>query len=54
MDYILTKTKLIDLDNPEKSLLLLKPLNEVKHGGGKKFIIGDLGYQSFRNWIKPE
>ena len=52
MDYILTKTKLIDLDNPEKSLLLLKPLNEVKHGGGKKFIIGDLGYQSFRNWIE--
>jgi len=27
-------------------------LNEVKHGGGKKFIIGDLGYQSFRNWIE--
>ena len=52
MDYILGKTKLIDLENPEKSLLLLKPLNEVKHGGGKKFLIGDLGYQSFRNWIE--
>jgi len=52
MDYILGKTKLIDLENPEKSLLLLKPLNEVKHGGGKKFLVGDLGYQSFRNWIE--
>ena len=52
MDYILAKTKMIDLENPEKSLLLLKPLNEVKHGGGKKFLVGDLGYQSFRNWIE--
>lgn len=52
MDHILGKTKLIDLESPEKSLLLLKPLNEVKHGGGKKFIMGDLGYQAFRNWIE--
>ncbi len=52
MEYIIAKTKLIDLDNPEKSLLLLKPLNEIKHGGGKKFLQGDLGYQAFRNWIE--
>src|SRR5262249_41060735 len=33
----LRKSRLIDVDEPEKSLLLLKPLNQVKHGGGKKF-----------------
>jgi hypothetical protein len=52
MNYLLNETKLIDTTNPEKSLLLLKPLGEVKHGGGKKFLPGDLGYQGFRAWIE--
>ena len=45
-----TRSKLIDVDNPEKSLLLRKPLNEVKHGGGKKFLPGDQGYKAFRGF----
>ena len=51
MDYLLA-SKLIDLDDPEKSLLLTKPLNTVKHGGGIKFVIGDQGYKAFRAWIE--
>jgi hypothetical protein len=37
---------------PEKSLLLLKPLNIVKHGGGQKMLMGDLTYKAFRAWIE--
>jgi hypothetical protein len=51
MDYLLA-SKLIDYENPEKSLLLTKPLNEVKHGGGIKFVVGDQGYRAFRAWIE--
>lgn len=47
MDYILAKTKLIDLDNLEKSLLLLKPLNEVSD---KTTIVGTGEFKG--NW-KP-
>jgi hypothetical protein len=50
MEYLLA-SKLIDWENPEKSLLLAKPLNEVKHGGGIKFVVGDQGYKAFRAWI---
>jgi hypothetical protein len=51
MDYLIA-SKLIDTKEPEKSLLLLKPLGEVKHGGGKKFLPGDLGHKAFRTWIE--
>ncbi len=51
MEYLLA-SKLIDIENPEKSLLLTKPLNEVKHGGGIKFVVGDQGYKAFRAWIE--
>jgi hypothetical protein len=51
MEYLLG-SKLIDLKNPEKSLLLTKPLGEVKHGGGIKFVVGDQGYRAFRAWIE--
>jgi len=51
MDYLLA-SKLIDLANPEKSLLLTKPLNEVKHGGGIKIVVGDQGYKAIRGWIE--
>lgn len=52
MTYLIRTKHLIDLDNPEQSLLLLKPLKEVDHGGGKKFVKGDLGYKDFRAWIE--
>src|SRR5262245_26222033 len=51
MDY-LRDSKLIDLKQPEKSLLLLKPLGAVEHGGGVKFVLGDQGYKSMRTWIE--
>ncbi len=50
MDYLMA-TKLIDIENPEKSLLLTKPLGE-KHGGGIKFVVGDDAYKGFRTWIE--
>lgn len=51
MDYLLA-SKLIDLDDPEESVLLTKPLNKVKHGGGVKFVVGDQGYKAVRAWIE--
>ena len=48
----LRTSKLIDVDAPEKSLLLRKPLGEVKHGGGKKFVVGDQGYEAFRAFLE--
>jgi hypothetical protein len=50
LSYLRT-TKLIDVNDPEKSLLLLKPLGTVKHGGGKKFVPGDQGYTAFRAFV---
>ena len=47
----LRTSKLIDVDDPEKSLLLQKPLAAVKHGGGKKFVPGDQGYKAFRDFL---
>ncbi len=52
MTYLIRTKHLIDNENPEKSLLLLKPLKEVEHGGGKKFLKGDLGYKGFRTWLE--
>lgn len=51
MNY-LVGSKLIDVRSPEKSLLLLKPLQAVEHGGGKKFLLGDQGYRAFRTWLE--
>jgi len=48
----LAKSKLVDRDRPEKSLLLAKPLNTVKHAGGQKFSVGDEGYKAFRTWLE--
>jgi hypothetical protein len=50
MDYLLG-SKLIDTADPEKSLLLTKPLGAVEHGGGIKFAPGDQGYKAMRAWI---
>ena len=47
----LIASKLIDPKQPEKSLLLRKPLGE-KHEGGLKFVVGDDAYKGFRRWIE--
>ena len=51
LDYLM-QSKLIDVKQPEKSLLLQKPLGEVKHGGGIKFIRGDQGYKAMRTFLE--
>ena len=43
---------LIDLAQPDQSQLLLKPTNQVKHGGGQKLVIGDRTYKQFRQFIE--
>jgi hypothetical protein len=48
---------LVDIEQPERSLLLLKPLAEggggVPHGGHEKFSPGnDPGYDNFVYWLK--
>src|SRR5205085_9762826 len=51
MDYLLA-SKLIDPADPEKSLLLQKPLGKVEHKGGIKFAVGDQGHKAFRQWVE--
>jgi hypothetical protein len=51
LDYLRT-AKLINIDEPEQSLLLLKPLNAVKHGGGLKIVKGDQGYKAIRAFVE--
>ena len=51
MAYLL-RSNLINFATPENSALLRKPLGEVKHGGGIKFVKGDQGYRAFRAWIE--
>ncbi len=42
----------IDLTNPEKSLLLLKPTASVPHGGGKRFAVDSLEYRAILAWVR--
>ena len=51
MDYLIA-SKLIDPADPDKSLLLQKPLGKLKHEGGIKFALGDQGHKAFRRWIE--
>jgi hypothetical protein len=51
MKYLIDK-KLVDPKQPTRSSFLLKPLNEVKHGGGQKMRRGDAGYMAFRTWLE--
>jgi len=51
LDHLL-ENDLIDLKAPEKSLILLKPTNQVKHGGGVKMTVGDRTYKQFRAFIE--
>ena len=50
LEYLVI-SKLIDPQQPEKSLLLRKPLGE-KHEGGLKFVVGDDAYKGFRKWVE--
>ncbi len=42
----------IDLKEPAKSLLLLKPTGSVPHGGGPRFDVGSADYKTILNWVK--
>lgn len=48
----LMSTKLMNVKTPRESLLLVKPLMEVDHGGGKKMLVGDQGYQLFLSFLE--
>jgi hypothetical protein len=48
----LIESENINIGAPERSRLLLKPLNEIKHGGGQKMLVGDMSYKAFRTWIE--
>jgi hypothetical protein len=50
MRYLLDSEN-INAKQPERSRLLLKPLNEIKHGGGQKMLPGDMTYKAFRTWL---
>jgi len=50
MRYLLNSEN-INVKQPERSRLLLKPLNEIKHGGGQKMLPGDMTYKAFRAWL---
>lgn len=50
LNYML-EADLIDTDEPEKSLLLMKPTVQVEHGGGQKMVIGDRTYKQLRRFI---
>ena len=50
MRYLLDSEN-INIKQPERSRLLLKPLNEIKHGGGQKMLAGDMTYKAFRVWL---
>jgi hypothetical protein len=39
------------LDDPGRSLLLLKPTSAVPHGGGERFAVGSIEYRAIAQWI---
>lgn len=41
----------IELSDPGRSLLLMKPSTAVKHKGGKRLEVGSKDYQTIANWI---
>jgi uncharacterized protein DUF1553/uncharacterized protein DUF1549 len=42
----------VNLQEPEQSLLLLKAVAQVPHGGGMRFKKGSVEYQTLLNWLK--
>ena len=41
----------VDLAEPARSLMLLKPTLTIAHGGGKRFAVGSLEYRILSEWI---
>ena len=46
------KVPRIDLKEPEKSLLLMKPTMAVAHGGGPRFALDSRDYRTILGWIQ--
>ena len=46
------KVSRIDLKEPEKSLVLLKPTFSVPHEGGLRFEVGSADYETILNWVR--
>jgi hypothetical protein len=42
----------INLRDPAKSLILLKPTSSVEHGGGERFKVGSLEYEAILDWLR--
>jgi len=42
----------IDLKQPEKSLVVLKPTFSVPHEGGLRFEVGSADYETILNWVR--
>lgn len=42
---------LVNAEDPEQSLLLMKPTLQVEHVGGQKMVVGDRSYKQFRRFI---
>ena len=42
----------VDLEHPEKSLLLMKPTFSVPHGGGKRLTLDSAEYETIAGWLK--
>lgn len=42
----------INRAEPAQSLILLKPTQSVRHGGGKRFEVGSPEYQALKEWIE--
>jgi hypothetical protein len=51
MRYLLDSEN-VNVKQPERSRLILKPLNEIKHGGGQKMLAGDMTYKAFRAFLE--
>jgi hypothetical protein len=51
LEYLLS-SKIVNPKAPAESLLLRKPTNQVKHGGGQKMLVGDMVYKGFRAWLE--
>jgi len=47
-----TKVSRVDLKEPEKSLLLVKPTMAVAHGGGQVLNPGSADYETILSWIR--
>lgn len=52
LKYLTEESDLIDARNPSQSILVLKPLNAVKHGGGQKIVKGGQDYKAFRTFLE--